>query len=144
MRVNQLSLLILLLLLSSQVIAQDEPAEVTETPVPPITITIWWPDTFARVNDTEINPLLIEQANAFLEDNPNILFDHRLKPVGQTGGIMSTLQSAGNVARGALPTLTLLRRQDLLPIIQLFTILRRFPFIYSRRFEYSPTIGASQ
>lgn len=114
MRVNQLALLILLLLLSSQVIAQDEPAEVTETPVPPITITIWWPDTFARVNDTEINPLLIEQANAFLEDNPNILFDHRLKPVGQTGGIMSTLQSASNVARGALPTLTLVRRQDLL------------------------------
>lgn len=114
MRVNQLSLLILLLLLSSQVIAQDEPAEVTETPMPPITITIWWPDSFARVNDSEINPILIDQANDFLENNPNILFDHRLKPVGQTGGIMSTLRTASNVARGALPTLTLVRRQDLL------------------------------
>ncbi len=114
MRVNQLSLLILLLLLSSQVIAQDEPAEVTETPMPPITITIWWPDSFARVNDSEINPILIDQANDFLENNPNIMFDHRLKPVGQTGGIMSTLRTASNVARGALPTLTLVRRQDLL------------------------------
>ena len=41
------------------------------------------------------------------------LIEHRLKLVGQTGGIMSTLRSASNAARGALPTLTLVRRQDL-------------------------------
>lgn len=114
MRVRILLLLILLALLNNNVIAQDDNAEVTETPVPPITITIWLPDSFARVNDAEINPLLLNQSNAFLEENPNIIFDIRLKPVGQRGGIMSTLRSASNAARGALPTLTLVRRQDLL------------------------------
>lgn len=114
MRVRLLSILILLLVIVNIISAQDDTPEATETPIPPVTLTIWWPDSFARVNETEINPIFIEQSNAFLDDNPNILFDHRLKPVGQTGGIMSTLRSASNVARGALPTLTLIRRQDLL------------------------------
>ena len=106
--------LILLLLLSTiPVIAQDE-AEATETPEPPITITIWWPDSFARVNDRDINPLLLEQTEAFAAQFPNLIFEHRLKAVGQPGGIMATLRSASNAARAVLPTLTLVRRQDLI------------------------------
>lgn len=113
MRVMMRCLSLLLLLLSLPVIAQDD-AEATETPEPLTTITIWWPDSFARENDSDINSLLLEQTEAFANQYTNIIFEHRLKAVGQAGGIMSTLRSASNAARGALPTLTLVRRQDLI------------------------------
>lgn len=113
MRVMMRCLSLLLLLLSLPIIAQDD-AEATETPEPLTTITIWWPDSFARENDNDINSLLLEQTEAFTEQYTNIIFEHRLKAVGQAGGIMSTLRSASDAARGALPTLTLVRRQDLI------------------------------
>ncbi|MGJ3240254.1 MAG: extracellular solute-binding protein [Anaerolineae bacterium] len=104
-----------MMLLSITAISAQEEEEATATPRPPIDITIWWPDSFARVGDSNINPLLIAQTNAFLaQTDENVRFEHRLKSVGQTGGIMSTLRSASIAARGALPTLTLVRRQDLL------------------------------
>lgn len=113
MRVLIACSLLMMILSQGLVIAQDSP-EATETVEPSITLTIWWPDTFARVDDASINPILIEQADAFAAQFPNVAFEHRLKAVAQPGGIMSTLRSATNAARGALPTLTLVRRQDLL------------------------------
>ncbi|MEM9955884.1 MAG: ABC transporter substrate-binding protein [Chloroflexota bacterium] len=115
MRVLAIWGLVLLLCLQGIVIAQDNNAEVTETPDPPITLAIWWPDSIARINDSDIHPALLLQADAFAAQHANLTFDHRLKPTGgQTGSIMSTLRSASNAAQGALPTLTLIRRQDLL------------------------------
>ena len=68
----RLSLACFVLLLSvSFVFAQDEPEE-TETPEPQTTITIWWPDVFARVNEADINPILIDQSNAFTEQTSNV------------------------------------------------------------------------
>jgi ABC-type glycerol-3-phosphate transport system substrate-binding protein len=49
-----------------------------------------------------------------LANEENLNLEYRLKPVGIAGGIMSTLRTATNVAPGALPSLTLIRRQDLL------------------------------
>lgn len=112
MRVSLACLLLILSLSGSVIFAQDEP-ELTETPQPPIRITIWWADSFARVNETDINPILLEQSAEFAEQFPDIVFEHRLKAVGQTGGIMSTLRSASRAAPDALPTLTFVRRQDL-------------------------------
>lgn len=105
----------LCLLLTISVSAQDEP-EATEIPLPPITITIWWPDTLAHVGNGVINPLLIEQTDAFVTGMPEVTFEHRLKAVGVTGGIMSTLRTASRAATDALPTLTLVRRNDLLAV----------------------------
>lgn len=113
MRVMMTCLTLVLILSAFPVIAQDN-AEATETPEAPITITIWWPDSFARENDSDINPLLLEQTNEFAEQFSTVIFEHRLKAVGQPGGIMSTLRSASNAARGVLPTLTLVSRQDLI------------------------------
>lgn len=113
MRVWVACSLLIVMLSQGFVIAQDTP-EATEEVAPQITLTIWWPDAFARVEDASINPILIEQADAFATQFPNVAFEHRLKGVAQPGGIMSTLRSASNAARGALPSLTLIRRQDLL------------------------------
>lgn len=105
--------LLFIFCLQGVVIAQD--AEGTETIDPPITITIWWPENFARVNESSINPTLLLQSDAFASQYNNLNFDHRLKMTGGvTGGIMSTLRSASSASRATLPTLTLLRRQDLI------------------------------
>jgi len=113
MRVSLACLLLILSLSGSMVLAQDDP-ELTETPEPSINITIWWPDSFARVNESDINPILMDQSAEFADLYPNVVFEHRLKAVGQPGGIMSTLRSASRAAPDVLPTLTLVRRQDLI------------------------------
>lgn len=106
-------LLGMLLILTGSVLAQDSTPSPTETVEPPIQLTIWWPDTLALSSENAINPILFEQSEAFVENQSNLTIEHRLKAVGTTGGIMSTLRNARNVAPNALPSLTLLRRQDL-------------------------------
>lgn len=114
MLMKRLCLLSLLLAgLAGQVISQEE-GEVTPTPEPPITLTIWWPDVIAHVGDGTVNPLLIDQSDAFAAQTERITFEHRLKAVGVTGGIMSSLRSARHAASNVLPSITLVRRQDLL------------------------------
>src|SRR5687768_8305225 len=99
-------LLGILLLLTGAVLAQDTTPSPTATVEPPIQLTIWWPDAFALGSENTIHPLLAEQSSAFLENQSNLLIEHRLKAVGVAGGIMSTLRNARNVAPNALPSLT--------------------------------------
>jgi ABC-type glycerol-3-phosphate transport system substrate-binding protein len=106
-------LLGMLLILTGTVLAQDSTPNPTATVEPPIELIIWWPDSFALGSENTINPILSEQSNAFVENQSNLSIEHRLKAVGVTGGIMSTLRNARNVAPNALPSLTLLRRLDL-------------------------------
>lgn len=115
MRVMRLFIGMCLVLASVSVYAQETP-EATEIPLPPVEITIWWPDVIAHDGQGMINPLLIEQTNAFANQIPEVTFEHRLKAVGATGGIMSTLRTANRAATGALPSLTLVRRNDLLTL----------------------------
>jgi ABC-type glycerol-3-phosphate transport system substrate-binding protein len=101
-------------LLGGSVLAQDASPSPTATEEPSITLSIWWPDSLALSGENSLHPLLLEQSEAFAENQVNLFMEHRIKAVGTTGGIMSTLRSASNVAPNALPSLTLLRRQDLL------------------------------
>lgn len=103
------------LLLSSVAVAQDAPPDTTEAPAPePLRLKIWWPDVLVAEDNEALIQALDAQIEGFVSSESNVIVESRLKQVGTTGGIMSTLASASNVAPAALPTLTLIRRQDLL------------------------------
>jgi ABC-type glycerol-3-phosphate transport system substrate-binding protein len=95
--------------------AQTPPAP-TPTPEPgPITLTVWLPDELASADEPLARAEFNRQVQAFNASQDNIIVEVRLKMVSDTGGIMSTLRAASSVAPGALPDLTLLRRQELVP-----------------------------
>ncbi len=108
----------------------------TATPIPPISLTaspstgeaptteaqtlaLWWPDTLTSIEQADINDVLNEQLNAFvLSEEDTIELDFRIKRYGNDlGGIMPTLRSASGVAPGALPDITLIRRNDLIAAV---------------------------
>lgn len=89
-------------------------ATVQLTPAGPNELVIWWPEPLAPLDNETAAEVLSEQLTAFQRDQANVVVDFRLKRVEETGGIMSTLRTANAVAPGALPDLTLLRREDLL------------------------------
>lgn len=83
------------------------------------TLTIWWPETLDPVNRPDVTALIGEQIEAFATAENNLVeLEFRLKRYGDVGGIMSTLRAANNVAPGALPDLTLIRREDLISAVQ--------------------------
>lgn len=91
-------------------------AEATEAG--PLTLSIWWPEPLSPVGDVRVAAVLSEQLDAFEIENPDLVIETRLKKPRDLGGIMETLRSASAVAPGALPDLTLLRREDLLAAVQ--------------------------
>jgi ABC-type glycerol-3-phosphate transport system substrate-binding protein len=97
---------------------QEATPEATEQAAPPQELTIWWPDALISPENDEALDLLQEQTEAFAETQENTEVVLRLKRVGTTGGIMSTLRTASVVAPGALPTITLVRRQDLVSLVR--------------------------
>jgi ABC-type glycerol-3-phosphate transport system substrate-binding protein len=102
---------LILILLIGSVSAQDTAP--TTTPAPTVEISVWLPDLLDDPDHAEAVSLLQAQTDAFTESE-GVIVDTRRKLVGVTGGIMSTIRSASNVAAGALPTLTLMRRHDLI------------------------------
>lgn len=97
-------------------VTQVTPTPVSNTNTPETTtLTIWWPETLAPVGRPEITELLNEQFTAFNDaedDGVEVVF--RLKRSGtETGAILPTLRTAAPVAPGAMPDLTLLRREEL-------------------------------
>jgi ABC-type glycerol-3-phosphate transport system substrate-binding protein len=84
----------------------------------PLTLTIWWPEPLAAIDNQDAADLLSEEISAFQTSNPDVIVEFRLKKVQDVGGIMSTLRSANLVAPRALPDLTLMRRSDLLTAAQ--------------------------
>jgi len=91
---------------------------VTLTPPGPVTLVTWWPDTVAPIDNTAANAILTEQVESFEATQENVIVQIRLKQENDLGGIMSTLRTASAVATGALPDLTLIRRDDLLDAAQ--------------------------
>lgn len=85
------------------------------TEVPMMNLRIWWPEPLSPLEQSEANEVL----NSFLADfatseETEVNIDFRLKQPSDTGGIMLTLRTASVVAPGALPDVTLMRRQDML------------------------------
>ncbi len=95
-------------------------APATEEPTPegPVTLTVWWPEPLAPIDNQDAADLLSEQISAFQAANRDLTIEFRLKKAQDVGGIMSSLRAASLVAPGALPDLTLLRRSDLLTAAQ--------------------------
>lgn len=99
------------------------PNPATATPIPtveatpdePESLTLWIPDVLVPSSASGASTdLLNQQIAAFAESKEGITIEVRRKQVNEVGGIMPTLRTAHEVAPGALPDLTLLRREDLL------------------------------
>ena len=88
-------------------------AEITPEAVEPTEIHIWWPDTIAPPGNSDASALLTSQIEGFQTARADVLVSSRLKKIDGAGGIITSLRSASAVAPGALPDLTLIRREDL-------------------------------
>jgi ABC-type glycerol-3-phosphate transport system substrate-binding protein len=94
----------------------------TPTPEPtastPITLTVWFPDELLPINDDTLNALLDAEITEFASLENSVQVEIRRKATRDIGGIMSTLQTASSVAPGALPDITLIRREDVLLAVE--------------------------
>ncbi len=103
-------------------ISQTPPFAPTLAVVPtqsgPTTLVAWWPDSIASADNASAANVLTEQVESFQTMQGNVIIQIRLKQENDLGGIMSTLRTASAVAPGALPDLTLIRREDLLDAVQ--------------------------
>ena len=95
----------------------------TEESAAPTTLHVWWPEPLAPIDNEDAADVLSAQISGFQNANPDMLIDLRLKAIPNVGGqevgtLMSMLQSAAEVAPGALPDITLVRRSDLLEAVQ--------------------------
>lgn len=102
--------LLLCALLFSPAAGQDEP--LPQSDVRPL--VVWWPEPLMPQDNPAPGEMLEAQTQAFVEGPGAMQVVNRRKRVSEVGGIMSTLRTASTVAPGALPDLTLLRREDLL------------------------------
>lgn len=78
-----------------------------------ISVSVWWPDRLAPLENIVVQEYLAEQLAAFETSAGNVRVELRLKRAQDTGGIISSLRSGSQVAPGALPDVTLIRREDL-------------------------------
>ncbi|MXV94065.1 MAG: hypothetical protein F4Y70_00965 [Chloroflexi bacterium] len=90
--------------------AQD--AGLGEAAPPPL--KIWLPAPLIADESGAAYQLLSEHTAPFSE-RAGITVQFRIKEVGTVGGIMSTIRTGSDVAPGALPDLTLIRRRDFTP-----------------------------
>ncbi|MCL4252915.1 MAG: extracellular solute-binding protein [Anaerolineae bacterium] len=93
------------------------PTESANLPVQ--NFVVWFPETLAPSDNPEVATLLNDQLNGFIaEQDETITIEFRLRRYAETGGILPTLRTANKVAPGALPDITLVRREDLSALIQ--------------------------
>ncbi len=90
----------------------------TSEPDPMQVLKIWWPDRLAAQDNDALLVLIQRQIEAFAAAEPNVQIDFRRKRSQDAGGIMSTLRAARDAAPGAMPDITLLRREDLINAVQ--------------------------
>lgn len=89
------------------------------TPVNMLKLVLWWPEALAPADLPNVTDLLDQQIAAFgTSEETYIDIEFRLKRYLDVGGIMATLRTANAVAPGALPDLTLLRREELVSAVQ--------------------------
>lgn len=106
---------IALLLLVSTLGAQDTTETPDNTPEPSVQrLRIWWPETLRSPDNLQALDTLNLQTASFVANETNVEVETRIKRVGEVGSVLSTMRRALPVAPGALPTLALVDRQDLL------------------------------
>jgi len=102
---------------TSPVIA-GTPEQATPTALPYIELTIWVPPQFSPYEEDEASLLFNAHLQRFIEENPNVSLDIRVKPASGAAGIFETLLSAHQVAPEALPAVVLISRSDLEQAVQ--------------------------
>ncbi len=97
----------------------------TATPVPTPTaspeqrtIRVWWPDELYPGENSTAAEALQSQFDLFRQTYNSYTVEIRRKRSHGLGGILASLRTASPVAPGALPDLTLMRREDLLTAAQ--------------------------
>ena len=98
--------------------APTQQPEQEPTPLAPTHMVIWLPEPLLPLDNSTALEMFTRQIEAFQTAHGNVEVDVRLKKVDGLGGVMSTLRAASPVAPGALPDLTLMRREDLLAAVQ--------------------------
>lgn len=91
---------------------------VEPTPVGPTRMMVWWPENLAPITNEEASAVLAGHLADYERSQDSVNVEIRLKQAQDVGGIMETLRTASAVAPGALPDLTLIRREDLLAAVQ--------------------------
>lgn len=81
-------------------------------------LTVWWPDRLAPADSEAVQTIIDAQLADFQAAFGNITVEFRRKRSQDIGGVMATLRSANLVAPGALPDITLIRREDLAEVVQ--------------------------
>ena len=77
-------------------------------------LKVWLPVPLVSDESDLAFTLLSEHTSAFSSNN-NIAVEYRIKEVGVTGGMMSSIRSGSEVAPGALPDIALIRRREFTP-----------------------------
>ena len=95
-------------LLPQTAAAQDSSAD------GPPPLKVWLPAPLIADESGAAYELLLAHTATFTAGT-GIEVDYRIKDVGTLGGIMSTIRAGSDVAPGALPDLTLIRRRDFTP-----------------------------
>lgn len=106
------ALLVLVMLSGGSALYGQTPAP-SATPDSQASLTIWMPDDLALGDMSEAMAVLQALTDEFARAE-GVEVKLRMRRVSDAGGVLATLRTASNVAPGALPDLTLLRRQDLL------------------------------
>lgn len=90
---------------------------VTVEPVTPIpgakTIVLWVPPQFNPASGTPAGDLLQKRLNQFMEVNPGVLVETRVKGASGPGGLLDSLTTSSIAAPGAMPSVVALSRTDL-------------------------------
>jgi len=102
----------LLCLTETQVTAQDNPPSQVDAREQPL--QAWLPVPLIS-DESGLAFALLQEHTSIFSSNNNIDVEYRIKDVGVTGGIMSSIRSASEVAPGALPDVALIRRRDFTP-----------------------------
>jgi multiple sugar transport system substrate-binding protein len=91
----------------------------SQTPAPlptmsgPRSLTVWLPPQFNPQNDSVAGQLMQAQLDAFMDANPDIVIEVRVKAASGPGGLLESLTAASAAAPQALPVLVALSRSDL-------------------------------
>ena len=95
--------------------AVSEAQAITPTPTMPsnLQLTVWVPPQFSPYDESKSAELLTGQFKSFMNENPIVNLDIRVKAASGSGNILDTLVYASQVAPEALPSLVLLTRTDL-------------------------------
>ena len=109
-----LTSLMLLLLSSALVSAQDSPNEPASSAVRQL--KVWLPAPLISDESANAYQLLSEHTAEFSASN-NIDATYRIKDVGKIGGIVASIRAGKEVAPEALPDVALIRRRDFGPAL---------------------------